>query len=121
MYTFIVNNWQSILVVLILVTVLIVLYKHNKKEVVRKIILSLVVQAEKELGSGTGELKYAYVIGKFYNSLPGIVKLLYTQKEIDTFITEGVAKLKEVLSKGYNLNSYNDEIYLNVINNDNIK
>ena len=116
MNTFIINNWQSILIIVILIVVLIILYKHNKKEAVRKIILSLVVQAEKVLGSGTGELKYAYVIDKFYTSLPGIIKILYTKKEIDTFITEGVAKLKELISKGINLNSYSDEVYINAIN-----
>ena len=116
MYTFIINNWQNILVILILVTLIIILYKHNKKETVRKIILSLVVQAEKVLGSGTGELKYAYVIDKFYSSLPGIIRLLYTKKEIDSFIEEGVTKLKELISKGVNLNSYDDEIYINAIN-----
>lgn len=111
MYDFIINNWQNILVVLILVVVLLILYKFNKRETVRKIILSLVVQAEQALGSGTGELKYAYVIDKFYTSLPGIIKLLYTRKEIDTYIDEGVTKLKELLSKGINLSSYSDEIY----------
>lgn len=116
MYTFITNNWQSILVILILAVVLLLLYKFNKREIVRRIVLSLIVQAEKALGSGTGELKYAYVIDKFYTSLPGIIKILYTKKEIDAFITEGVDKLKELISKGINLNSYSDEVYINAIN-----
>ncbi len=119
MSNFIISNSQIILVVLAFV--LLILYKVNRREVMHKIILGLVVQAEKELGSGTGELKYAYVIYKLYNSLPSVLRLLYTRKEIDTYITEEVAKLKEILSKGINLNSYEDEIYIKAISKDNIK
>jgi hypothetical protein len=117
---FISNKWASILVIIITLIILVLLYKYNRKDLVRKIILSLVVQAEKALGSGTGELKYAYVIDKFYSNLPGILKLLYTPKEIDIYIAEGVSKLKKILSDGVSLSSYDDEIYLDVINKDTI-
>lgn len=121
MIDFIANNWMNIAVVIVFIAVLMLLYKYNRRETVRKIILSLVVQAEKAFGSGTGELKYAYVIDKFYNNLPGILKLLYTPKEIDAYITEGVAKLKELLSNGISLSSYDDEIYIGALNRDSIK
>ena len=115
---FIINNWASLLIIIITLIILVLLYKYNRRDLVRKIILSFVVQAEKALGSGTGELKYAYVIDKFYSNLPGIIKLLYTPKEVDTYIAEGVSKLKKILSDGVSLSSYDDEIYLDVINKD---
>ena len=49
----------NIAIIAMFVALLLILYKDNKKEVVKKIILALVVQAEKNLGSKTGDLKYA--------------------------------------------------------------
>ena len=57
MVEFIKINIRSILVVLSLMVGLPFIYKGGKKDFVRQVVLSLVVQAEKALGSGTGELK----------------------------------------------------------------
>lgn len=121
MIQFIQNNYISIIVTIIFVVSLLLLYKNNKKDIVKQILLSLVVQAEKALGSGTGELKYAWVVDNFYDKIPGIIKLLFTKKEIDTMIEDGVQRLKDILASGANLNSYDDEIYIDVIKDDNIK
>lgn len=121
MLQFIQNNYPSIIVTILFVVGMLLLYKNNKKDVVKKILLSLVVQAEKALGSGTGELKYAWVVDNFYNKMPGIIKLLFTKKEIDTMIEQSVQKLKEILASGATLNSYDDEIYINVIRDNNIE
>ena len=121
MLQFIQNNYPSIIVTILFVVGMLLLYKNNKKDIVRKILLSLVVQAEKTLGSGTGELKYAWVVDNFYNKMPGIIKLLFTKKEIDTMIEQSVQKLKEVLASGVTLNSYDDEVYINVIRDNNIE
>ncbi|WP_406242335.1 hypothetical protein [Tissierella carlieri] len=45
---------------------LLFIYKKGKKEFIRQVILSLVVKAEKSIGSGTGRLKYAMVVEKVY-------------------------------------------------------
>lgn len=121
MLQFIQNNYPSIIVTILFVVGMLLLYKNNKKDIVKKILLSLVVQAEKALGSGTGELKYAWVVDNFYNKIPGIIKLLFTKKEIDTMIEQSVQKLKEILASGVTLNSYDDEVYINVIRDNNIE
>lgn len=121
MIQFIQNNYISIIVTIIFVVSLLLLYKNNKKDIVKQILLSLVVQAEKALGSGTGELKYAWVVDNFYDKIPGIIKLLFTKKEIDTMIEDGVQRLKDILASGVTLNSYDDEIYIDVIKDDSIK
>lgn len=115
MTQFLLDHITDIIVIVVIIAGLIILYKKNRKDLVKKIILSLVVQAEKHLGSGTGELKYAYVIEKFYKYLPSVVRLLYSKKEIDTMIEEAVSKLKEMLSDGVNLSSYDDEMYINAL------
>lgn len=106
-------NLSSILVVLVFIIGLLFLYKKGKKEFVRQVVLSLVVQAEKALGSGTGELKYAMVVENVYKMLPPILKLLISQKELDNMIEDGVEYLKEYLNQGKDLLGYDDE-YLKV-------
>ena len=118
MIEFIQANLASIIVVIIAIIGLLVLYKLGKKDTVKKIVLALVVQAEKTLGSGTGELKYAMVIDAIYNKLPSILRFLFTKKEIDMFIEEAVIKMKEVLSKGVTLTGYDDEKYISTLSDD---
>ena len=116
---FIKANLASIIVVVLVLIVLAVLYKLGKKDTVKKIVLALVVQAEKTLGSGTGELKYAMVLDAIYSKLPYILRFLFTKKELDTFIEEAVRKLKDILSKGVTLIGYDDEMYIGtLVNND---
>lgn len=107
--TFIANHWVSIVIVIAAIVILAILYKMGHTEIVKKIVLSLVVQAEKALGSGTGELKYAMVIKVIYNELPKIITLLYTPKELDKMIEDGVTKLKEMLAEGITLDGYDEE------------
>jgi hypothetical protein len=118
MVEFIQANPASIIVVVIAIIGLLVLYKLGKKDTVKKIVLALVVQAEKTLGSGTGELKYAMVIDAVYNKLPLILRFLFTKKEMDTFIEEAVSKMKDILSKGVTLTGYDDEKYISTLSGD---
>lgn len=103
--------WPDLLVILIMVAVLGLLYKKGKRQQVAQIILSLVVKAEKRLGSGTGELKYATVVEELYSLLPGIIRFLYSEKDIDQMIEAGVKTLKKHLEKGVNLVGYEEELY----------
>lgn len=101
-----------IFLILVVIGIMLFLYKSGKKEIVKKIVLDLVVRAEKALGSGTGELKYAWVVGELYRKLPPIIQLLFTDKDIDNFIDEGVEKLKTYLNSGVTLTGYDEEKYL---------
>lgn len=109
MLEFIKVNYDSILVGLLFVIGLLFLYKKGKKEFVRKVVLSLVVQAEKALESGTGELKYAMVVEELYKSLPLILTMLISKKELDIMIESSVQYLKEYLEKDKDLLGYEDE------------
>ena len=99
----------NIAIIAMFVALLLILYKDNKKEGVKKIILALVVQAEKNLGSKTGDLKYAEVMKGLYGALPSIVRILFTEEDIDNYIEDGVQKLKEMLNNGVDLNGYEIE------------
>lgn len=113
MIEFIKLNWSSIITIIFVVVGLLLLYKNGKKEFVRQAVLSLVVQAEKALGSGTGELKYAMVVENIYKMLPSILTMLISKEELDTIIEDSVQRLKDYLSEDKNLLGYEDE-YLKV-------
>lgn len=116
MFDFIQSNIGSIIVVAGVIAGLLVLYKLGKKDTVKKIILALVVQAEKTLGSGTGELKYAMVINAIYDKIPFIIRFLFSKKELDTFINEAVIAMKGILVNGVTLTGYDDELYIRSLN-----
>lgn len=109
MLDFIKVNISSIMVVLITLIGLLFIYKRGKKDFVRQVVLSLVVQAEKALGSGTGELKYAMVVENVYKVLPFILTILISKKELDNIIENSVKYLKEYLKKDKDLLGYEDE------------
>lgn len=99
MLSFIKENIYSVITIILFVVAMVFLYKNQRRETVRKIVLSLVVQAEKALGSGTGELKYAMVVENIYKTLPGILTLFISEKELDNMIEVAVHKMKECLSQ----------------------
>lgn len=114
MLNFIKSNIYSIIVILLFVVGMLFLYKNGKKKTVRKIVLSLVVQAEKALGSGTGELKYAMVVESIYNILPSILTMLISEKELDNMIEKAVKDLQRYL-EDVDLIGYDNEYeYRNV-------
>jgi len=109
MLVFIQTYWLDTLVSLIIIGGLSYLYKIGKKETVRKIILALVIQAEKALGSNTGELKYTMVVERLYELSPFLLKLLVTKKEIDNMIEDAVIFMKNYLAEGRTLLGYDEE------------
>jgi hypothetical protein len=77
--------------------VLLALLYNGQIDIVRQILLSLVIEAEKIYGSGTGKMKYNYVLGKTYSMIPGIVKLFVTQQKLDEMLEAAVDRLQVFL------------------------
>jgi flagellar motor component MotA len=73
-------------------------YKGKKKQALQ-IIAILVDSAEKVLGSGTGELKYDFVVSKVYPILSPIARSVISPKTIDKWLEAEVDKLQERLKK----------------------
>ncbi|OEH85058.1 hypothetical protein BHU72_05460 [Desulfuribacillus stibiiarsenatis] len=99
----------DVIVLFVFAGISLYLYKTSNHELLKKMILSLVVEAEKQLGSKTGELKYALVVEKLYGVMPPILRLLYSKKKIDSMIEDAVDYLKRYLSDGKNLMGYDSE------------
>lgn len=87
----------SMLAIAIIYVVL--LYKNNKKIEIYRIIQGLVCEAEIRLGSGTGDLKYEFVVNKVYSLLPFYVKIFVSEKLLDIWIEIAVDELQEMLDK----------------------
>ena len=114
LYTLLAAYWSDVLLVVVVAGVLSVLYKRGKKALVKDIIYSLVVKAEKELGSTTGSAKYSQVISCLYEKLPLILRLFYSKTELNKYIEDSVTWLKAKLKNpNITLLSYNQEALMN--------
>ena len=99
MMDFIVANWANILVVLVFAAVIVFLAVRGKKQIVYKILYSLVNEAEELFGSGTGKLKFAYVMEKAYALIPSIIRVFITYKTFEKWIEDAVEKMKTDLAE----------------------
>ena len=103
---FLAANWDSVLVVLAFLVLVVVLIKRGETKVLKKILFNLVTQAEKQFGSGTGELKFAAVADWIYQRIPAVLKLLFTEKDIATMIEAVLEEAKKAWGTNENLKDY---------------
>lgn len=91
---FLLMNWDSVLVVLTVIAVFIVLYARGEKKLLGYILYTLVTEAERQYGSGTGELKKAAVISWVHDKLPAILKIIITETRLSELIEKALAFAK---------------------------
>jgi len=97
LYQLLLTYWSDAFLVIVVATGLAILYKRGKKDLVKRIINTLVVKAEKELGSTMGTAQYNLVISALYLQLPLILRLLFSKAELNVYIQDSVAWLKKQL------------------------
>lgn len=103
---FMAANWDSVLVVLAFLVLVVVLIKRGETKVLKKILFNLVTQAEKQFGSGTGELKFAAVVDWIYQRIPAVMKLLFTEQDIADMIEAVLEEAKKAWGANDNLKGY---------------
>lgn len=103
---FIVQNWDSVLVITAFLVVVTVLIKHGETQILKQILFNLVTQAEKQFGSGTGSLKYAAVSDWIYQRIPSVLKLLFSAKDIESMIESVLEEAKHAWGTNENLKTY---------------
>lgn len=103
---FLAENWDSVLVVLAFLVLIAVLVKRGETKVLKKILFNLVTQAEKQFGSGTGELKFAAVADWIYQRIPAVLKLLFTSEDIAKMIEEVLEEAKKAWGENANIKGY---------------
>ena len=67
----------------------------DKKEIIYKVIYTLVNEAEELFGSKAGKRKFAYVMERIYAKLPSIIKLFITYSTLEKWIEKALAEAKE--------------------------
>lgn len=103
---FLLANWDSVLVVLAFLALIVVLIKRGETKILEKILFNLVTQAEKQFGGGTGELKFAAVADWIYQRIPAVLKLLFTEKDIAHMIEAALDEAKKAWGKNENIKAY---------------
>lgn len=103
---FLAANWDSVLVVLAFLVVIVVLIKRGETKILEKILFNLVTQAEKQFGGGTGSLKFAAVADWIYQRIPAVLKLLFTEKDIANMIETALEEAKKAWGANDNLKDY---------------
>lgn len=103
---FALQNWDSLLVVVGFLALIVVLIKRGETKVLKKILFNLVAQAEKQFGSGTGTLKFAAVTDWIYQRIPAILKLLFTEKDISNLIETVLEEAKKAWGTNENIQEY---------------
>lgn len=106
--TFLAKNWDSVLVVVAFLALVVVLIKRRETKILKQILFNLVTQAEKQFGSGTGSLKYAAVADWIYQRIPAVLKLLFTSSDIEKMIEAALEEAKKAWGANENLKGYID-------------
>ena len=102
------KNWDSVLVIVAFLAVVVVLIKRGETKILKQILFNLVTQAEKQFGSGTGSLKYAAVADWIYQRIPAVLKLLFTSSDIEKMIEAALEEAKKAWGANENLKGYID-------------
>lgn len=106
--TFLAKNWDSVLVVVAFLALVVVLIKRGETKILKQILFNLVTQAEKQFGSGTGSMKYAAVADWIYQRIPAVLKLLFTSSDIEKMIEAALEEAKKAWGANENLKGYID-------------
>ncbi len=109
---FLLSNWMLAIVLIAIVSVcgysIYAFIKRPTTEQISKVkewLLYAVVSAEKELGSGTGQIKLRYVYDMFIAKFPYMVRVI----PFETFsmlVDEALDKFRGILNSNTNLQSY---------------
>jgi len=70
--------------------------QKQAKAMLEQMLPSLVTEAEKLYGLGTGVLKLAYVLEKVYATLPDACRLLFTPDQLGGMVDKALATAKEL-------------------------
>ena len=96
---FLVKHWDSILLLAAIAAVIVVPLVSGKKKIIYRMLYALVTEAEKNFGSGTGALKFSYVLEKLYAALPAFFKIVIPFTTLQKWIEDVLKEAKEAWEK----------------------
>ena len=98
-------NWDSILAALVVIIVAVVAVVKQEKAVIFKMLFSLITEAEKQYGSGTGELKLSSVVSQLYAKLPAAATIIPVGT-VEKWVEDALAQAKEKWAKNDKVANY---------------
>lgn len=109
---FLVNNWIPVIIgIAVIFVVGYLIYTFIKRPTneqlnkVREWLLYAVAEAEKELGSGTGQIKLRYVYDMFISKFPYLVRVIPFEV-FSVLVDEVLDKFRNLLSNNQKLQDY---------------
>jgi hypothetical protein len=107
---YIVAHEMAIVLILIIAIVAVLAFYAFVRKVpfAKRALYYLVCEAEKQFGSGTGELKFAMVSTRIYAYLPFYIKIFISEKRLSEWIEDALIALKRQLCSGMNLKGMYD-------------
>ena len=102
----IVANWDSIALLLVVLIGLIVYIYRNGITAIKSLLFAWITQVEAEYGTGTGILKKVEVTAKIYAALPDFLKLIISEVTISKLIESGLEHAKTVWAKTPAISNY---------------
>ena len=98
-----------IIIAFMFLTIYIKLPNSKKAKKVKEWLLFAVVQAEKELGSGTGQLKLRYVYNLALSKFPIFIKLI-PFKLFSSFVDGALQQLKNIIEDNEGVKEYMEKV-----------
>ena len=103
---FMLKYWDSVVLVAVVIGIILYLIKTGQTKILKKIAVRLVTEAEGELGNGTGIFKQAAVIEWLYDKIPAVLKIFFTQKDLEKLVDTVVEEVKKKWECNENIQEY---------------
>ncbi len=103
---FIAGNWDSVLIILCAIGLVVGLIAKGQYAILNKIILALVTEAEKEFGGGTGKMKLAAVVGWVYDKIPSLIRRFISLEKLESLIDKVLKDAKAMWETNPDIKAY---------------
>ena len=113
---FLIDNWDFLLLIILAVSATVYFIFKGNKSVIMEMLVSLVTEAEKNFGAGTGVLKLATVIDAIYPKLPTVIKAFISDATLTRWVEEALNIAKEKWRTNTNISAYIAENNMTAIN-----
>lgn len=101
MKEFITNNWQSILIVVCFIAMMISFAARGKWETIRKISYKLILQAETTIaGTKRGQERFDQVLEQIYILIPAWIRFFAPKSLVKEKLQEWFNEVKDYLDNG---------------------
>lgn len=108
-FEWLINNWHLVIVAIAVITVIVVSVKKflelpTEKQIakVKECLLAWVIEAEKDFGDGTGQVKLSTVYGLFVTSFP-ILKNFVSLETFSKWVDDALVEMRKMLEENSNL------------------